>query len=186
MKLDTTKMINKLDETITIRDMINLMGGHIMQYPVIGTTITLNGKRTGQYDIRDKGNVSISYEWAGDSVDTQTLCRIYIGHKYAGPMLSLSNSAACYSLDTDDDRGPVCGKWEWRNLYSHGNFGNNISCGGNWASASSRTYKTATEALEDRDYTWGNGDGNSEKHKQIYLEGQKLLDEIRNFIRDFV
>ncbi|MCK4252687.1 hypothetical protein KAX97_14665, partial [candidate division WOR-3 bacterium] len=92
------EMLSKLDDTITIRDMISLMGGHVMEYPVIGTTITLNGKRTGQHDIRDNGNISISYEWAGDSVDNQTLCRIYIGHKYAGPMLSLSNSAACASL----------------------------------------------------------------------------------------
>jgi len=172
-------MISRLDETITIRDMIALMGGHVAEYPVIGTTITLNGKRTGQYDIQDKGNISISYEWTGDSVSNQTLCRIYIGHKYAGPMLSLSNTAAIYPLDTSDDRGPVCGDWEWHNLYSHGNFGKNISCGGNWSSESKRAYKTALQAMNDRDYKV-----TGIECKQAYLEGRKLLNKIIEFVKD--
>lgn len=178
MQIDKN-MIDKLDDTITIRDMITLMGGHVMDYPVIGTTITLNGKRTGQHDIRDEGNISISYEWTGDNVDTQTLCRIYIGHKYAGPMLSLSNTASISALNTDDKRAPVCGDWEWHNLYSNGNHGNNITCGGTWASNSKRAYKSALAAMGDRDY-----EVTGIECKQAYLEGRKLLDEVIAFVKD--
>lgn len=164
--MDLQKMVQKLDATITVRDMIELLGGSIRSYPVLGDTLTLNGKRSVMRDIRPEGNIDIAYEWAGDCVDNQSLCRIYIGHKHSGPMLCLSNAS--------------CGKWEWRNLYSNDNFGKNIACGGTWSGSSSRTYPSALDALAGRDY---------QVHpiicKKAWTESQKLIQEVIDFCRKF-
>lgn len=171
MKIDVTK----LDEQITIRTMVGLLGGRIDEYPVIGTCVTLNGNRTCERDIRDDGNVSISYEWAepGDvnhaHPDRQRLSRIYIGHKHSGPMLS------CDCAGSDDGKTVV-----WRNLYSKGNYGKNYSHGGNWSAEARRTYQTALAAWEDRDYMV-----TGLPMDRRYTESQLLLDEVRQFILRF-
>lgn len=178
--MDTQKLAARLDGTITIREMVEIMGGSIMSYPVIGNCITLNGRRHCERDLTDTGNISVSYEWVGDNVDNQTLCRIYIGHKHSGPMLSLSNTAAVLPLDTPNDLGPICGDWVWHNLYSRGNYGDNVAYCGTWGSDSRKSYKTATDALNHRDYMIGNI-----KSNKAYTESDLLLSEMRAFVRQF-
>ena len=154
--------IDRLDETITISDVIGLLGGSVNDYPVIGKTIELNGNRRAEHDIRDNGNCCISYEWSEKNV----LIRIYIGHKHIGPMLSCS---------IEDDGSHV-----WRNLYGNGNHGKNYTHGGTWSAATKRTYQTASEAMGDRDY-----DVTGIKSNRRYTEGQAAIDEIREFCNEF-
>lgn len=165
--------ITKLDTQITIRTMVRLLGGRIDEYPVIGTCVTLNGKRTCERDLQDTGNVAISYSWTSpadesNSLANQTLCRIFIGHKHAGPM-----------LQCDANAGGAMAP-EWRNCYSHGNYGKNYASGGNWSGSTKRTYPTATAAFFNRDYVV-----TGLKCDQQYRESQLLLDEICAFIARF-
>ena len=171
MKIDVTK----LDEQITIRTMVELLGGKIKEYPVVGTCVVVNGSRSLQNVIEDTDTVAISYEWSEPSncghadITKQELIRIYIGHKHAGPMLHCDVSGG-------DDGATVV----WRNCYSKGNYGGNWSHGGNWSSASRVTYATATEALRHRDYSVG---GLTMDNR--YTESSLLLAEISAFVARF-
>lgn len=77
-------------------------------------------------DIYNKTVYDVSY----DLRDNKSVCRVYVGHRTAGPMFMR------------DGRG-------WQNLYSHGNFGKNATCGGNW-SAKPLIYPTLAECYSSR------------------------------------
>lgn len=168
MKIDMTK----LDKKVTLSEMIEMLGGQVADYPVMGRCVTFQGKRTPEHDIQDAGNVCISYEWsipAEGGLGDEKLVRIYIGHKFSGPMLSCSQ----------DDGGA----WVWRNLYSNGGHGGNASCGGSWYANSRRTYPAASEALVDRDYNQAFGP--NRPHQKAYTESGILLEEVKNFCGEF-
>lgn len=56
---------------------------------------------------------------------------VWIGHKLIGP---------CYQLGADE---------KWRNCFSHGNFGKNISSGGTW-SGGHNTYQSLDDCIKNR------------------------------------
>ena len=150
--------VKDLDKQVTMRDVVTLLGGRVDNYPVIGDCISIGDNRTPERDIRDTGNVAISYQWI-----EKKLIRIFIGHKHAGIMLECSKD--------DDDL------WVWRNCYSHRNYGKNYSNGGTWSCDSKQNHETAKEAIKNRDYRCS-----SIVSDQQYLESPLLLNEVLEFI----
>jgi len=85
------------------------------------------------------GPIGIAYETVASGDRAGEIVRIYVGSKWHGPLLSWS-----------EGRG-------WVNLYSKGNYGNNYTHGGTWASDPKRCHETMMDALKDRDYTVAGG-----------------------------
>ena len=155
--------IENINKPVTWEDLIKVGGGYVACYPLIGKTAYLDGERICEYDVRGEGNIDIAYEWSKESGE---LIRIYIGHKYAGPMLE-------WSHHRND------GKGAWVNLYSKGNYGDRWACGGGWSSDARRLYKTPVEALAYRDYLVSN----LEMERNKFQESSLLLDEVRDWLR---
>lgn len=73
------------------------------------------------------------WEMQYDVADDGRVLWVWLGHKIAGP---------CYQRGTDG---------KWCNCYSHGNFGNNYSSGGNWSSApKTPKYDTLADCIAGR------------------------------------
>jgi hypothetical protein len=102
-------------------------------YPLVGKIYYLpDGGRAVEHEPTHK-HLEFAYEWDSEG----HLLRIYVGSKYHGPILSWYDG-------------------QWTNLYSHGNFGHNYACGGNWSADSKKRYATLAECLDNRDYMVGN------------------------------
>ena len=158
--------IENLDKPMTWADWIKAQGGYVEDYPLIGKTACLDGERIAEYDVKGEGNIDIVYEWVKD---TGRIIRIYIGHKYAGPMLE-------WARHRNGDKG------SWINLYSKHNYGKNWASGGTWSSDTNLEYETPLDALTHRTYMVKG----ICMERNMYMESKLLLDEVRKWLENLM
>ena len=148
------------NKTLTLNDLVSLMGYETKTFPIIGKVAKINGKIiTEQEEVEyPEGNIHINIVWNEEGWPEQ----MYIGHKYAGPMFHFDGEV-------------------WRNLYSNFNFGKNPASGGTWVADSSEGWNSLLECWDNRLFKIK--DMFMEKH--AYTEGWRLKREISLFIRDY-
>ena len=119
--------------------------------PLIGRYLVINNQRIISTE-PSHPDLVFAYKWAADH---ELIC-IYIGSDLHGPLLSWRIAQG------------------WRNLYGHGNHGNNGACGGRWSASAHRTYPTINAAIAERDYLVGG----IPMHRSRLLEGPAIIEAL--------
>jgi len=148
-------ILNMTDENLAIMAAITGKDISIGQAPLIGRYGNIDGKRISETEPAH-ADLDFAFEWA----ESGELCRIYVGSRIHGPLMSWSSDG-------------------WRNCYGHGNHGKNGSHGGTWSSSSKEVWATMAEALENRSYKVSG----IMMHKNRLIEGPALIEALQEIAK---